>query len=244
MRLPTETPASAAMQRRVDDAAGPAVHHLQGVERHPGGELDVPEARQVLDPGEVGQPGQPGRVEVPLELVERLLLGPAPLVGGAQVVDGQLGQADPQGRGPGQRPVGVHPERAAGPRVAAQGGAVLAVRVDDEQPVAAVGPHDPARQDLHEVGLAHAGGGEDADVAGQAGAGNADGEVDDGLAAAQLSRPGGRPCARPGRRSPPASGPPPPRTGWAGSWVCGTMRSPAPTSGGARYPRQRQSATR
>ncbi len=46
---------------QVDDAPGPAVHHLQGVERHPGGQLDVAEAGQVLDPGEVGQPGQARR---------------------------------------------------------------------------------------------------------------------------------------------------------------------------------------
>ena len=37
------------------------------------------------------------------------------------------------------------------------------------------------------------------------------------------SLPTGRsPIRWPGRRNPPASGPPPPRTGWAGSWVCGT----------------------
>ena len=44
-----------------------------------------------------------------------------------------------------------------------------------------------AGQHLHQVGLAHAGGGEDADVGGQAVAGDADLEVDHGLAAAQVA---------------------------------------------------------
>ncbi len=215
------------------------MHDLQRVERHPRRQLDVAEARQVVDPGEVGQPGQPSAVEVALELVERLLLGPAPLVGGAQVVDGQLGQAEPQGRAiPGS-------DRLAYTRseLSAHGWRPRAVRYSPcgsmmQQPVAPVGPHDPARQDLHQVGLAHAGGGEDADVGGQARPRDADGEVDDGLPAAQLARRAGRPSARPGRRSPRPSGPPPPRTGWAGSWACGTpiRIPPDPTSGRGQVP--------
>ena len=165
---------------QLDDAPGPAVDHLQGVEGDAAVELDVAEAGQVVERGEVGQPGQPLDAVVALELEERLLLGPAPLVGGAQVVDGQLGQADPQRGGVGQR---CGPRRCAAARRAqgwrARARAVLAVGVDDEQPVAAVGPHHPAGQDPHQVGLAHAGGGEDADVAGQGAAGDADAEVDD-----------------------------------------------------------------
>ena len=62
-------------------------------------ELDVAEAGQVVERGEGQQPRQAlvalARV-VALQLEQRLLLRPAPVVGGAQVVDGELGQADPQ----------------------------------------------------------------------------------------------------------------------------------------------------
>ena len=69
--------------------------------------------------------------------------------------------------------------------MAAELGAVVAVGVDDEQAVAAAGAHGLARQHHHQVALAHARGGEDADVLGQARAVDADGHVDDGLAGAQ-----------------------------------------------------------
>src|SRR3712207_7697706 len=38
----------------------PPVHDLQGVERHPAVQLDVAEAGQVVDLGELEQPRQPG----------------------------------------------------------------------------------------------------------------------------------------------------------------------------------------
>ena len=97
MRPPTDRPGVGGDAAQLDDAPGPAVDHLQGVEGDPRGQLHVAETREVLDAGEVGQPGQPRGAVVPLELVERLLLGPAPLVGGAQIVHGQLGQADAAG---------------------------------------------------------------------------------------------------------------------------------------------------
>ena len=122
-----------------------------------------------------------------LELVQSFFLGPAPFVGGPQVVDRQLGQADPQRRGVGQAPVRVGAQRLGGPRVAAEGVAVLAVRVDDQEAVAAVGGHHAGAEDLQEVGLAHAGGGEDANVAGEAPARDAHLEIDHRLAAAQVA---------------------------------------------------------
>ena len=70
--------------------------------------------------------------------------------------------------------------------MAAEGGAILAVGVDDDEPVAAVGLHHSTGQDLHQVGFPHAGGGEDPDVGGQTGSGNAHRQVDHRLPAAQL----------------------------------------------------------
>jgi hypothetical protein len=176
--------------REVDDAAGPAVEHLEGVEGHPSAQLDVPEPRQVVDGGEGDQPRQAGAgapAVVALELEQGLLLGAAPVVGGAEVVDGELAQAEPQPRGVREAAGGVGAERLLRPGVATEVGAVLAVGVDQQQPVAAAGPQHPAGQHLHEVRLAHAGGGEDPDVGGQAVAGDAHLHVDHRLAAAQVA---------------------------------------------------------
>ena len=127
---------------------------------------------------------------VALELEQRLLLRAAPLVGGAQVVDGELGQADPQARRVRQVARRVRAQPLGGPRVAGQLRAVLAVGVDEQQAVAALGLQHAADEHLHEVRLAHAGGGEDADVGGQRAAGDADAR----------SRPRSRRCAG-GRRA-------------------------------------------
>src|SRR5438552_8583849 len=59
--------------------------------------------------------------------------------------------------------------------------------VDEQERVATLAAHHAAGEDLHQVGLAHARGGEDAHVAGQALARDADLEVDDRLAAAQMA---------------------------------------------------------
>ena len=119
---------------------------LEGVEGDSGRQFDVPEPGQVFDRGELGQPGEAltparsragagtacrplgydftagqGRRVVALQLVQRFFLRAAPLVGRAQVIDRELGQADAQGRGVGQAPVRVGPQSQAGPRVAAEG---------------------------------------------------------------------------------------------------------------------------
>ena len=172
---------------QLHDPPGPAVHDLEGVERQAPSQLDVAKPGQVLDRGEGRQPRQPVRAVVAFELEERLLLGPAPLVGGAQVVDGELAQAQAQGRGVGQAAGRVGAKPLPGPGVASQRLAVLAVGVDQQEAVAPLAGHHRPGQHAHEVRLAHARGGEDADVAGQAGPGNADLEVDLGLPAAQAA---------------------------------------------------------
>ena len=68
------------------------------------------------------------------------------------------------------------PHRAqalAGPRMARERRAVLAVRVDQQQAVAALGLQHASREDLHEVGLPHAGGGDHHDDPEQRGPENA-----------------------------------------------------------------------
>ncbi len=182
---PTETWASAAMQGRSTMRRARRCRTWRVFIATRPAELDVAEAGQVLDLGERQQPRQPLAPELLLQLVQRLLLRPGPVVGGAQVVDGELGQADLQRRRVGQRAGGVGAQPLAGPGVAGQLGAVLAVGVDEQEAVAAGGAQHVAGQHHHQVRLAHARGGEDADVAGQAPAGDADLEVDGLLAAAQ-----------------------------------------------------------
>ncbi len=46
---------------QVDDAPGPAVHHLQGVEGDAAGQLDVPEPGQVVDAGEAASQAEARR---------------------------------------------------------------------------------------------------------------------------------------------------------------------------------------
>ncbi len=171
--------------RQLDDASGPAVHDLEGVEGDPAVELDVPEAGQVVQLGELQQPRQPVRPVEALQLEERLLLAPGPVVGGAQVVDGQLGEAHPQARRARQRPGRVGAQRLGRPGMTAQCGPVLPVGIDEQQSVAALATHDRAREHLHEVRLPHARRGEDAHVAGEARTWDAHLHVHLGLAAAQ-----------------------------------------------------------
>ena len=133
------------------------------------------------------RPGTHDLAVVALELEQRFLLRATPVVRGAQVVDGELGQADLQCRGAGEPAGGVGAQSGGRPRVTGEALAVLAMRVDDEHPVAAVGLEDAAGEDLHEVGLAHARGGEDAHMAGERRSRDADAEVDLGLAAAQVA---------------------------------------------------------
>ena len=59
-------------------------------------EVDVAEAGQVVELGEVEQPAQVGGAVEALELPQCLLLRPRPVVRGTEVVDGELGQADAQ----------------------------------------------------------------------------------------------------------------------------------------------------
>ena len=148
------------------------------------------------DPGMGAAPGRspapgpgPGTREssgvMPLQLVQRLLLGPAPLVGGPQVVDRKLSQADPERRGVREAAIGVGPQGSGGPGVAPQLRTVLAVRVDEQEPVTAVGCHHSGCEHSQEVGLAHSRRRKDPDVAGQAAARDADREVHDCLTAAE-----------------------------------------------------------
>jgi len=116
------------------------VHDLKGVEGDAAVEVDLAEAGQVVDLGEVEEPAQVGGAVMALELEQGLLLGPRPLVGGAQVVDGQLGQRDAQGRRVGQAAGGVGAQAVGRPGVAGQLGPVLAVRVDEQQAVATIAP--------------------------------------------------------------------------------------------------------
>ena len=74
------------------------MHDLEGVERDTAVEVDVPEAGEVVQLGELQQPRQPVRPVEALQLEQCLLLAPGPVVGGAQVVDAQLGEAHPQAR--------------------------------------------------------------------------------------------------------------------------------------------------
>ena len=143
----------------------------------------------------LGQPGQPHPLvaEQGIGALQGLGLGAGELPGGAQVVDGQLGQRQPQQAGLAGPGAGrVHPQPLLGPGVVGQAAPagrpalqVLAVGVEQQHGVAAPGGQELAGQDLHQVALAHAGGGEHADVAGQGLAPDADRQVDGVLARAQ-----------------------------------------------------------
>jgi hypothetical protein len=152
--------------READDPARPPVDDLKRAQGDPPMELDIAEPWEVVDVAELEQPPETARVPsvVALELEEGLLLGTGPLVGGAEVVDGQLAQADPQRRRVRQRPGRVRAEALGGPWVAGQLRPVLPVRVDDEHAVAALGPEHAGGEHLDQVGLAHAGSGEHAHV--------------------------------------------------------------------------------
>ena len=64
---------------------------------------------------------------------------------------------------------------------------MLSVRVDKQEPVAAVGGHDAGGDDPQEIGLPHPGRGEDAHVARQGPPRDPHWELDHGLAAAQVA---------------------------------------------------------
>ncbi len=148
--------------------------------------------------GGVGRRGDPVLPVEAIQAVDGLLLGPAPLVGGLQVAQGELGQGDPQGRGPrpGARPGGVDAETVLGPRVIPEAPpgprpplVVLAVRVEQERGVAPLRLQHGPGQHLHEVRLPHPGGGEDAQVGHEGVPADPDLQVDRVLARAQQADP-------------------------------------------------------